>query len=371
VTAAVPAIRELDATRDVPYEIISRDQFRNDLIAMNNEDTPPEVQAAEERLLKRLGLLPADADMEQMLVQLYSAEVAAYYRPDTGRFYVIQRDQPFGPVDKIVVAHEYTHALQDMHFDLKGTRIADPSEGDGALAQLAVIEGDAQLSSQMWAFQNIPLDVLAQIALDSFASLDQQELAGMPLILRRQLEFPYTEGFLFVQQIQQLGGWDAVDQAIQTPPASTEDVLHEQKYLDGEAPVAVDEPDISGALGSGWERTYEDTVGELGMQVFVAGGEAPDVSIPGLPVDWPHQEVAAGWGGDRLAMYEGPNSAWLIDWQTAWDTQQDADEFSARMIELVPTFQGHVIVEPGSQPDSIHFLLANDVETMDLVEPPR
>ena len=51
---------------------------------------------------------------------LYTAEVAAYYDPADGTFYIIQRDAPFGPVDKVTTAHEYTHALQDQHFDLEG-----------------------------------------------------------------------------------------------------------------------------------------------------------------------------------------------------------------------------------------------------------
>ena len=58
------------------------------------------------------------------------------------------------------------------------------------------------------------------------------------------------------------------------------------------------------------------------IQVLAAGGEAPAVNIPGFPTDWPHQEVAAGWGGDRLAMYENTDGRWVIEWQTAWDTRR-------------------------------------------------
>ena len=81
--------------------------------------------------------------------------------------------------------------------------------------------------------------------------------------------------------------------------------------------------------------------------------------MPGLPVAWPHQEVAAGWGGDRLNMYDDASTgAWLIDWHTAWDTQADADEFSARMTELQSTFQGTLELIPG--PQTVRFVLASD-----------
>ena len=46
--------------------------------------------------------------------------------------------------------------------------------------------------------------------------------------------------------------------------------------------------------------------------------------------------AAAGWGGDRLVMYEGPNAGWVVDWHTVWDTQPDADEFLGRAQALGP-----------------------------------
>ena len=331
----MPPIRELDALTTVPYEFISRDQFRQDLIALNDQDVTPEQRAAEERFLKRMGLLPADADLNALILELYGGSVAAFYRPDTGRFYIIESDQPFGALDEITVAHEYTHALQDQHFDLEGTRITDPSEGDAALAQLAVIEGDATLTMQLWAIQSLSpaqlLDVLAQ----SIQQLDDQTLANMPPILRRQLEFPYTEGFAFAQQLHDLGGFDAINAALSTAvPASTEQVLHPDKYLANEAVVDVTLPDATSALGNGWQITYQQTMGELAMQVWAAGGESPPDVLPGQAVAWPHSESVDGWGGDRLNMYEGPNGAWLIDWITEWDTLADANEFLARADEV-------------------------------------
>ena len=81
VVAQVPPIRELDALATVPYEFISRDQFRSDLIALNDQEVTPEQQATEERFLKRMGLLPSDADLNALLLELYGGSVAAFYRP--------------------------------------------------------------------------------------------------------------------------------------------------------------------------------------------------------------------------------------------------------------------------------------------------
>jgi hypothetical protein len=358
VTAQVPPIRELEPTATVPYQVISRDDFSNYLLTTADEDTTPEWRAAEERFLKRMGLLPQDANLDQMLHDLYTGEVAAYYNPADKTFYLIQRDAPFGPVDKVTTAHEYTHALQDQHFDLEGNRITDPSLGDAALGQLAIIEGDATLTSQNWMLANMSPAEQAQLLADSLGEIGNDQLNSMPLILARQLEFPYVEGFLFTRSIYGLGGYDAINQAIQTPPASTEQILHDDKYTSGEAPVVVSARDLTSNLGGSFSNVYQQAMGELNIQILATGGEKPGGWIPGLPAVWPHSEAAAGWGGDRLSMYEDASGGYLIDWQTTWDTQADADEFSARMTELQPTFQGSMRLIPGTQ--SVRFLLASD-----------
>lgn len=345
VIAGVPAIRELAATTDVPFEYITREQFQADVLELIQGDIDPAVLAAEERLYKRLGLLAPDANMEALTAELYGEQVAAFYQPENGRFYIIARDEPFGPSDKIIVSHEYTHALQDQHFDLQANTITDPFEGDAALGQLAVIEGDASLTSQLWATQNFTEAELLQLLMDALNGLGELNMDGIPLVMRRQLEFPYGEGLNFVTALQQDGGFAAVDAALQNPPPSTEQILHPEKFTAHEAPIDVDVPDLLETLGDGWFAVYEQTTGELGIQILATGGEEPDILIPGLPVDWPHQEVAAGWGGDRLRMYENTNGDWLIVWKTAWDTPADAAEFEARMNEIQGMFAGPVRVE--------------------------
>jgi hypothetical protein len=369
VVAQVPPIRELQPTKDVPYQFISRDDFRNYLISAADEDTTPEWRSAEERFLKRLGLLTPDADLNALLLDLYTAAVAAYYQPQNGTFYIIDTGQPFGPSDKITTAHEYTHALQDQNFDLEGTRIKDPAAGDAALAQLSVIEGDATLTSQEWMIRgNLSEQEQLQLLNDALAQLNQDQLANMPLILRRQLEFPYTEGFLFTRDIYGLGGYDAVNQAIQTPPASTEQLLHSDKYYNHEAPVAVALDDQSAALGVGWSNVYQQTMGELNIQVLATGGEQPPLSIPGLPAVWPYAEVAAGWGGDRLNMYENASTGgWLIDWTTAWDSVGDRAEFGVRMDELAGTFAGPIEWNPIND-TTIELAIGSDEATLNLLD---
>jgi hypothetical protein len=367
VVADVPRIRQLDRLRDVPYELITRQEFQASIDELIAEDLPPERLALEQRVLTRLGLLPAGMDLGQALEDLYGSQVAAFYRPDTGRFYLIERDQPFGAVDKVTVAHEYTHALQDQHFDLEGSRITDPAEGDAVLGQLAVIEGDATLVMTRWMLDNLSFAELLEISTQSAAPADQAILERMPPILRRQLLFPYVDGLVFVSELESSGGWSAVDDALSAPPPTTEQVLHPAKYRAGEGAMRLDLEDMSSVLGAGWHDVYQQTMGELNTQVWTAGGEASPGESLGLPVPPPHAQAAAGWNGDRLVMYEDGGEGWALAWRTAWDTQADADEFAERANQLRSTLAGEsriVVSEMDSEPDEIVILAAHDGSTL-------
>ena len=279
-------------------------------------------------MLIRLGMLPADADLEELILSLYESSVAAFYDPRTGEFTIITRDDfEFGPDDRFFAAHEYDHALQDQHFDLEGTRITDPAEGDQALAELGLIEGDASALMFEWAQQHLTPDELLEVLAGSASGADQELLDSMPPILRRQLEFPYLDGYLFVLALQQQsGGWPAIDAAFGNRPTTTEQIMHPEKYLAGETAAAIEMPDLAAALGEGWTLSSTQTMGEMAIGVWVADG-AVTPSIPGFPAPLPNAEAAAGWNGDRLISLDGPNGAWAVAWQTEWDGTTDADEF--------------------------------------------
>ncbi|HEY7598777.1 MAG TPA: hypothetical protein VH741_02530 [Candidatus Limnocylindrales bacterium] len=370
VIAQMPAVRELEPTRDVPYVLLTRDEARAELEALLAEETDPERLAAEQRLLVRLGLLPADADLFELLVELQGSGVAAYYRTDTKTMYIIERDEPFSALDRVYVAHEYTHALQDMHFDLEGTRQTDPAEGDAALAQLAAIEGDASMSMLFWAGASLSGTEFLELLGDMTATpADQQLLDRMPPILLRQLTFPYNEGVAFSNQAYALGGWEAVNATLTDPPASTEQVLHPEKYDAREAPIPVVLDDLSADLGPGWQPAYEQTMGELIIQIWLADGA--DAPMPGLPLpttEW--QDAAAGWGGDRIAMYENGTDQWAIVWRLAWDEPTDSAQFEIIATRLLPLLDGRT--EFGTQVigDKMHatLLIASDQATLDRLD---
>ena len=80
------------------------------------KQTPPEIVAANERLYKALGLLPADADLNALTLEMLGAGVAGFYDDDQGKMFVVSRSGGVGAAEQVTYAHEYTHALQDQNF---------------------------------------------------------------------------------------------------------------------------------------------------------------------------------------------------------------------------------------------------------------
>jgi len=62
----------------------------------------------------------------------------------------------------------------------------------------------------------------------------------------------------------------------------------------------------------------EDTFGELQLGIWL---RAAGVSTAAA------ETATTGWGGDRLAVVDGPNDAWGVVLETSWDTASDATEF--------------------------------------------
>ena len=109
------------------------------------------------------------------------------------------------------------------------------------------------------------------MATDPVAAEQMQILNKMPLILAQTLLFPYTSG---LQMVTRCAGDRRLARrstpCTPEPPASTEQVLHPDKYAAGEAPVEVAFPkDLAKRLGSGWSVDLQDTLGEFQLETWL------------------------------------------------------------------------------------------------------
>jgi hypothetical protein len=355
IKAQVVAIRGLQPTKDIEPQVLDEAQLKVRLEKSFNEDNPPELIEANELLLKAMGMFPEDASLSGLYLELLGSQVAGFYSPEDDELYVISRTGGLGPTERVTFAHEFTHALQDQQFDLESFDLAAVGEGDRSIGRLSLIEGDATLSMSLWLQQHLTPAEQAQMVRDSLDPAAAAILEKMPPILRESLLFPYNAGVQLVIQIYTGGGYKAVDEALSRPPASTEQVMHPEKYTANEAPVVVDLPDdIATRMGAGWKVGLEDTLGEFQLGVWLRGA---------LKRVAPGNEAAAGWGGDRLVVLQGPNNAWALALVTEWDTAADATQFADAAGEALATLTAQTGLGHESGTNRVGLLFASDAAT--------
>jgi hypothetical protein len=311
--AEASSLRELPILRPVKSSALSRAEIEHKVItAFNNQTTPDEVRASE-LAMQKLGLLPADFDLREFEIALMTEQLAGLYDPDTREFYLadwidVSAQQP-------VIVHELTHALQDQHFDLRRLTRWPDGDSDAKAAAHSLVEGDATLAMTQYLQKNP--DVAAAYLRSVQMAPKMPLVEGAPRAIRESLLFPFVQGWQFAAALHARGGWKAVTAAYAPLPQSTEQILHIDKFDAREAPVAVRLPDVARILGRGWRRLDSDVTGEWGyylvLDQFIA---TPKES----------RQAAAGWGGDRFDVYEGPGQS-LVSHLSAWDTPEDARDF--------------------------------------------
>ena len=333
----VEAIRGLEPTADVEPVTIDETQLLENLEVEIDAQQTPEEMALSEDVLGTLGLIPEGSSIRELTLDLLAGQVAGYYSPERDELFVVSRTgQTVGPVERTTYAHEFTHQLQDQAYDLGSLDTTVVDQSDRALAQLALIEGDATLVQLEWLQANLTPEELGELLA---ASLDPEALAALnnaPAYLRETSLFPYQDGLALVQRliIEGGGGYDAVNAAFEDPPDSTEQVLHPNMYVQREEPIEVRIPSgIAGQVGDGWSEAARDTLGELILRIWLT-----EHNVDGQIA----QDAAAGWGGDRLVMLRADGGSLAIALKTRWDSVADAAEFAqAAAIALAnPRFAG-------------------------------
>jgi hypothetical protein len=124
--------------------------------------------------------------------------------------------------------------------------------------------------------------------------------------------------------------WKRIDEVWKSPPESTEQILHPDRYLAHDSPVRIEvKPLVS--LASRHE-IRRDVLGELGMRLLFRS------RLPEPQAD----AAAAGWGGDRLIAYDGAqaNALPLVIDLSVWDTETDANEAAAAFRALFAKITG-------------------------------
>jgi hypothetical protein len=363
----LPGMRKIPFKAEVKRDVTERRQLKEVMLKEIDEEMTPEEFRANELGMKALGLLPQSFDLKQVMVKVYSEEIAAFYDTKTKTMHLIKEPEEKAKKapsflerllgksegfdkdeNKTVIAHELTHALADQNFDLDRMQKAVKHDDDRSLALSALIEGEATLTmigAQMndWdgsVVRDVPasnLDRVFSFLMPLLPLAGGKSLREAPVILSETMIFPYLRGMVFCARLTNDGGWKAIDEAYRRPPQSTEQILHPEKYkAKPDPPTAVDLGRIP--AGSGWKELGRNVVGEMQLGVLLRrhGGK----------------NAAAGWDGDTYAVFEGPGGKLGLVWLTSWDSEDDAREFQRGYTRFQTTKLAADASQPETFPDS-------------------
>src|SRR2546430_15459187 len=84
-----------------------------------------------------------------------------------------------------------------------------------------------------------------------------------PPLLTETFIFRYRDGARFVESVRRTRGEQGVNELFLHPPASSEQILHTEKYLQNEAPREV-QLDEAAFASSGWKSVTSTPLGEIG-----------------------------------------------------------------------------------------------------------
>ncbi len=361
-------ILDTEESRGLPFlavptvTILDMNDFTARFNADLEEDLDAERLAADEAMLKLLGMIEDDVDLRSLLVDLYTEQVFGFYDPEVKELVVQVSVEGITPLQEIAIVHELVHALTDQHFDFNDEyeRRIDEGTGDDASGVLALVEGDATYQQFLY-LESLPPAEAAQAAIEALA-IDTSVFDVAPEWMRRDLGFPYEQGLTFVGQIVAVGGLKGVDEAYQALPISSEQILDPNKYLRKEEP---DELEPVTVTLDGWDLVDEATFGEWGIRLLLT-----DTLLPGALT-----QVAAGWGNDTYSLFTRGNDTAIV-WVYLGESEQDAEDLVNGLISHArgamgagdPQESGGGLLFDGSDPyvfidrvdDRVFFVTATD-----------
>jgi hypothetical protein len=321
----VLSYRGLKLTQPLKRSLITTAQLKDPVVNEFFADYTAADAKKDSEELSAFGLLPADFNLHDFYVKLYSEQIAGYYDSKTKEMYVIS-DEGFNGSERMTYAHEFTHVLQDQTYDIQnGLKMNDAyckNETEYCAAVQALVEGDATLSEQYW-FYKYSTDLDKQQITQFQQTYTSPVYDSAPAYMKEDFLFPYQYGLDFVNALYAKNKWQSIDDAFKNPPVSTEQIMHPEKYP-AEVPVKVTVPDLLPTLGSGWTEVDRNVMGEWYTYLVLADGRDPKFQLDSQTA----KDAAAGWGGDTYVYYANEKtSQFVLVWESQWDTAADSEQF--------------------------------------------
>ncbi|MAG55056.1 MAG: hypothetical protein CMJ83_02070 [Planctomycetes bacterium] len=355
IAEEVATFRQLEWKKKVDISAYSMKQLKAFVLKSMDEELPDALADSSTRALRALRAVPDDWELKSGLTALLVEQIGGFYDPDAKQLRVIERTQPAGKkdgkpglleslgmtgesMDRIVMAHELVHALQDQHFGLDRYPLDTKNDDDLVTAISSVVEGDATLSmmatmtpgatAKMIFERGKQISAMMRL-MGGFGGMGlggaMKEFEKAPKMIQEQLMFPYMGGLRFCLAAGADGkAYKGVDACLMKPPLSTEQVLHPEKLLSEEPdwPQVLTLPNLSAHLGPGSKALGDNTLGELYTKLVLQNGVKKRIA----------RKAAEGWDGDRYVLYARPDAPDALVWLSTWDSVDEATQFQDALV---------------------------------------
>ncbi len=360
--ARVENVRKLEFERDIPVEVISREQHREEFAERYNLTTDAALR--ENIVLEGAMLVGEDESAVAAQKEMFGSATLGYYDTETGNITIVSENASTPKMNEITLSQELFHALQDQRWNISAY---DRGTWEAMNANNGIIEGDGNYVDHLYQ----------QRCQETWDCLERQTAASGGGDIHRGIYTlflqSYSDGPAFVRDIREAKGWDGVNAVYENPPASTEQTIHPDRYPD-EAPVNVS---ITDSSSDAWRiptppnnTARYGQLGEAGLYtMFLYPTIESDGTVrPQMAANFYNAQSAAelqgmldpynysyhaseGWAGDKLLPYVTDDSARTNEtayvWKLRWDTRTDAKQFVAEYHWLLDYYgaqpvEGHV-----------------------------
>lgn len=325
-------------------------------------------------VLQKFGLLPPGYDLHAELLRLMAEQVAAYYDPKTKSVNLLDWVAP--DVQKPILAHELTHALQDQKIGLENwedagakddTPLPDKQEYTTEEAQAArqcVTEGQAMVT--MFDYSLAPYGKNILTAPDAVAAMrtsmtdnrDSPIFGAAPMYLKESLLMPYTFGLDFERTVLADRGKEvAFVGTLENPPVDTRQIMQPETYLLHQVVAEPMIPDLDQLVAPAYERVDFGSMGEFDVYLLAKQYGAND------PENYyPHWR-----GGYYFAAHQktAPKDQIAMLYYSKWDSPDTARLFAKLYADYLPKrYKSAVLHHPvagnGAEPQSLWVFDTNE-----------
>jgi hypothetical protein len=276
---------ELPKKTAVKYKLLGRDEVDKKFAeALSTDESAKRIQHSE-LVLKKFGVLPDDFEMQKFLTDRGGQDLAGFYDFRDKTMYLLN----WIPLEqqRLVMAHELTHALQDQNYNLDKWRNSKPAgkDDDDPLADDKGIESDARVAATegqaMLVFLDYeirPMGMKLSESTNRFEVLKTRILStydspvkfhAAPLIFTEIAKFPYYDGFAFELEVLKHSGTRAAFAGVfARPPRDTHEIMQPEAYLAETRLAPYTLPNLMPALGSGYKAYDSGSIGELDVRIM-------------------------------------------------------------------------------------------------------